>query len=190
LFRDAGGLSPGDAAGVRMLVRRYVGSVYCDEMALLRSGTLDANAPASEPILGRLIADVLAVEPGDLGEANVHREMLDVMDSLVGKQRTRLLAADAQLLPVLWTVVLVGGFVTLALTWLTIVEDVRLNLILNVAYGTMVGLIVFSIFALDRPFWGAVSVSDEPFAAVAGDMERLSADLGVTDCLSGRRVRH
>jgi hypothetical protein len=52
LFRDAGGLSPEDAAGVREHARRYVGSVYCDEMALLRSGKLDAAAPPSEPVLG------------------------------------------------------------------------------------------------------------------------------------------
>jgi hypothetical protein len=184
LFRDAEGFPEQSRKELRRLYRTYVGEVYCKEWPGLQRGTLDTANPPSRDTVNEVMQLASAFKPRDLGEANIHQETLAVVNRLLGMRRVRLLSADAHLLPVLWAVVIAGGFITIALTWLCHVPSKILSVLLNGVYALVVGLMVFCIFTLDHPFWGRVSVDAGPFAYVGRSINHLDTKLSVKDCLS------
>jgi hypothetical protein len=186
LFRDADGLPETTRLELQKLYRQYVGQVFCSELPLLQQGDLATCRPPTRTTVERIVHVASTFKPQDLGEANVHRETLSVVNQLLSMRRARLLSADEHLLPILWIVVLAGGLVTMALSWLLHVQDRRLNLLLNGIYSLVVGLMIFCIFTLDHPFWGQVSVDLEPFKYVARSMDGLNGNLGIKDCTNDR----
>jgi hypothetical protein len=183
LFRDAQGFPDAMRGDLQKLYREYVGKVYCGEWKKLRSGEEVATNPESRATVGALMDRISMYKPQDAGEANIHRETLQVFNHLLSMRRARLLSADTHLLPVLWVVVLVGGFITIGLTLLVRVPHKWLNVLLNGTYAFVVSLMIFCIFSLDHPFWGKISVDPEPFKYVAESMDQTNRVV-VNDCLS------
>jgi hypothetical protein len=189
LFRDAEGFPVATRNNLQRLYRDYVGKVYCDEWPKLRTGDDKlATNPDTRLTVGELMDLIAKFKPQDAGEINVHRESLQVFNHLLSMRRARLLATDAQLLPVLWIVVLAGGFITIGLTWLVHVAHKWLNVLLNGTYALVVSLMIFCIFSLDHPFRGEISVDPGPFEYVAKSMDEFyrekKRDITLKDCLS------
>jgi hypothetical protein len=184
LFRDAEGLPEVTRLALQKHYRQYVGDVACREWPLLQQGTLDASHTPTHDTVLNIMHTVSAFKPSDLGEANVHRETLSVVNHLLSLRRARLMSADTHLLPILWLVLLAGGLATMALSWCVHVSDRRLHVLLNGIYSSVVGLMMFCIFSLDHPFWGEISVDAEPFHFVGHSLDRLNRDLGITDCIT------
>jgi uncharacterized membrane-anchored protein len=66
----------------------------------------------------------------------------------------------------LWVVVLAGAFISLIATFFFKVEDLRLHAIMVMLLAAFMGLIVFMIFAFDRPFRGDLGLKPEPYQLV------------------------
>jgi hypothetical protein len=189
LFRDAEGLSQPTRQDLQRLYREYVGKVYCEEGSLLQGGKLDTRHPPTRDTVERIMHLVSTYKPQDLGEQNVHREALGVVNHLLSARRARLLSADTHLMPVLWVVVLAGGIITMALCWCIHVTDRTLHVLLSGTYSLVVGLMVFCIFTLDHPFWGEVAVDMEPFQYVGRSIDGLAQKTGISDCISEAKTK-
>jgi hypothetical protein len=67
---------------------------------------------------------------------------------------------------VMWAVIIVGAFIGLSASFFFRVEDPRLHGIEVLPLATFIGLIIFMIFALDRPFRGDLGVRADPYQLV------------------------
>src|SRR5262249_37635432 len=86
---------------------------------------------------------------------------------LVDKQRRLRLQAVGTGLPAsLWSVVLIGAFLNIALTYLFWVENRPLHALLVGILATFVGLLIFLTAAMDNPFRGEFSVSPDVFQEI------------------------
>jgi hypothetical protein len=65
---------------------------------------------------------------------------------------------------------LLAAAASIALTFLFILPDERAHLLLTVILAGFVGLLIFLIAAMDRPFRGEVSIGPEAFEAVRQQM--------------------
>lgn len=63
----------------------------------------------------------------------------------------------------LWTVIVVGAFIALTTFFFFKVEDARLHGILVTLLAIFMGLVIFMILALDRPFRGDLGLTSEPY---------------------------
>jgi uncharacterized YccA/Bax inhibitor family protein len=97
----------------------------------------------------------------------MHGEALRAYNQLVEARSLRLDAVVNTGLPsVLWVVVLAGAVISLMATFFFKVDDLRLHAILVTLLGTFMGLVIFMIFAFDRPFRGDLGLKPEPYQLV------------------------
>lgn len=170
LYHDLEGYPEPARTQMRQALREYTVAVIGRDWPQMRDNSvIDGSSAATD----KLIEAWAHFKPADNAEVILHSETFTVLNHILGLRRTRIQSADVSLLPVLWVVVLLGGFINIALTWLVTTDDVRLNYLLTGGYCVSVGLMIFLILALDHPFWGDVSVGPGAFEFVLRTMKGL-----------------
>jgi hypothetical protein len=172
VFRDMQGLPRPLRDRVRGLLAEYVRIVIEEEWPEMRRGH---RTQASDRVIDAILTGMVGHRPTEPGESVMFQESFETMNRVLGLRRKRLMAVELGLLPELWMVVLVGGFLNIGLSLLIATKDIRLDLILTTAFSLMIGIMVFLIFALDHPFWGEVSVRPDAFEYAKANMSRLAA---------------
>lgn len=122
--------------------------------------------------VGRFQATLVGFEPASDGQRILHAEALRAYNQAIEARRLRLDAVQTRLHPMLWVVVVVGGFISLASTFFFRVADCRLHALMVGLLAAFVGLIVFMILVLDRPFQGVLAVDSEPYRLVVEQLMR------------------
>ena len=118
-------------------------------------------------MLNRFQATLTGFEPATDGQKILHGEALRAYNQLIEARSLRLDAVVNTGLPsVLWVVVLAGAVISLIATFFFKVEELRLHAILVMLLAAFMGLIVFMIFAFDRPFRGDLGLKPEPYQLV------------------------
>ena len=82
------------------------------------------------------------------------------------ERRQRLDAAQTRLPTVLWCVLLPGAMGCMALCLFFYVENVRFHIILLVGLAVFLAVVLFVIFALDRPLTGDMAISADSYQLV------------------------
>ena len=93
-------------------------------------------------------------EPASEGQKILHAETLRSYNQVIVARRLRLDAVGTGLPAILWLIIIAGAFISLTSSFFFKVEDARLQGIQVVLLATFVGLVIFMILALDRPFRG------------------------------------
>lgn len=167
LLLDASGLPPQMGSVVHADLEKYLDIVTKSEWPSQRTGKLDTAV--FEPgwtVVAHLDALLASFEPATLGQ-NVNKgEMLHGMNDLIKARRTRILAAKAHLPVVVWEILLLGGAVSVAYTYLFGAHSFGIHLGVTGLIAATIALVFVLIIALDYPFRGEVSVSDAPFVGV------------------------
>jgi hypothetical protein len=92
-----------------------------------------------------------------------YAEVFDQFNVLIEKRRARLNSVSGGLPSSIWLVLFLGAAVNIVITWLLVIKNRKLDILINVLSGSLVGSIIFLIAAMDNPFRGEFSVSPEPF---------------------------
>jgi hypothetical protein len=66
----------------------------------------------------------------------------------------------------LWTIVLAGALLSIAVTWFFDMRSQSMHVWMTVMFSALLGLLIFLLGAMDNPFRGEISVSSEPFELV------------------------
>jgi len=118
-------------------------------------------------MLNRFQSTLVGFEPATEGQKIIHAEAFRAFNQLVEARDLRLDAVVNTGLPgVLWVVVLAGAVIGLMATFFFKVEDLRLHAILVTLLAAFMGLVIFMIFAFDRPFRGELGLTPEPYQLV------------------------
>jgi hypothetical protein len=117
-------------------------------------------------------------EPVTVGQEMLHGETLQAYSRFLELRRRRTQSVgNTGLPPVVWVVLLAGAVLNVALTFLFSVRTVAVHLLLTCGLAGSVGLLIFLIAAMDRPYRGEYSVGPGPFEALRLQMlERSGAD--------------
>jgi hypothetical protein len=105
-------------------------------------------------------------EPATEGYKLLHGETLRAYNQMIQARRLRLDAVGTGLPAVMWAVIVAGAIIGLSASFFFKVEDARLQGILVLLLGTFIGVVVFMIFALDRPFRGDLGLRPDPYQLV------------------------
>jgi hypothetical protein len=167
LMLDSAGLPPQMADAVRGDLDKYIDIVVKSEWPSQRMGKLgDTVFEPGWTVLANLSKRLAEFEPATTGQ-NVNKgEMLHVMDDLIKARRSRVLAAGEHLPDVVWQILLLAGAVAVGYTYLFGAHSFRIHLTITGLIAATISLVFVLIIALDYPFRGEVSVSDEAFLSV------------------------
>lgn len=88
---------------------------------------------------------------------------LSELTSMTEHRRIRLLQSRQQLPAMLWSVLIVGGIVTVGSTCLFGVENFKLHVVQVFEISFLLSLMLVAIASINRPYQGDVRVSPEAF---------------------------
>jgi hypothetical protein len=160
-----------DFDGYSQPFRRQLEDALRDYTKLVVENEWPAHQKGQTPERGTIALDdienqIMAFEPRTERDKIVHAEVLHSLHSLVELRRMRLQSVPAGLPAALWCVVMIGAWLNVSITYLFWVENFRLHAILVALLATFIALLVFLTAAMDNPFRGQFSVSEDSFRIV------------------------
>jgi hypothetical protein len=170
LYQDAGTYPEPTRAELQQSLREYTEYVIHTAWPAQRQGQV---ARRGIEMLHRVQTAMAGFEPATEGQKILHAEALRAYNQLLEARSLRLDAVVGTGLPgVLWLLVLAGAAISLTAAFFFRVEDVRLHAVLVTLLATFIGLVIFMIFAFDRPFRGDLGLEPEPYQLVLDKIMR------------------
>ena len=103
-------------------------------------------------------ADFLMFEPKTKRETIVTQQAYQVRNVLVETRRGRLGTVNSGMPSSLWSLVILGGLITMTATLFFDTPSFRMHFWMTTLLSTLLGLMVFLVGTLDNPFRGNVSI--------------------------------
>ena len=152
-------------------LREYTDQIIHGAWPLMRKGK---TPTAGFEHMTRFQAALNKFEPATEGQKILHAEALRAYNLLIQARRMRLDAATTSLPGVMWGVIIAGAFISLSASFFFKVEDARLHGVLVTLLAVFMGLVIFMIFALDRPFRGDLGLTPEPYQLIYDQLMKAS----------------
>jgi hypothetical protein len=158
VYRDAAAFANGPA--IRRDLRGYVNAIITLGYPALESGV------RSHPTAQRaehVIREVQGAQPHGPRESAIYANMLDAMNAAIVDRDARLAEDSSGLNGVMWVVVFVGGFITIAFTYLFGFRRSGMQTAMIGTLALLIGLMIFLTMSLDYPFRGSIRVGTDAF---------------------------
>jgi hypothetical protein len=153
---------------IQELARSYAEVVVEQEWPLMEQGRASPKAWAT---LDELRGTILGLDP-PTGAQQVpysqarYNQILEQLHSLGDARRERLLAASEGLSTILWVVLIGGGVITIAFTYLFGLDNTVVHTLMVAALAMILSASLFTVAALDYPFKGDVRIHPAAFEQV------------------------
>jgi hypothetical protein len=172
IFWFAHALPQPEGRHIQELARSYAEVVVNKEWPAMEQGRASPKAWAT---LDELRGTILGLDPPTsakqvpYGQAR-YNQILEQLHALGDARRERLLAASEGLPTILWVVLIGGGVITIAFTYLFGLENTAVHTLMVASLALIITLSLFTVDALDHPFKGDVRIHP---AALEQDLQRF-----------------
>lgn len=163
LYRDVGGYPEPLRSELRQDLREYLEYVIKEAWPRQQRGEVPRGGVEK---VNDVEAKLVTFEPATEGQKILHGETLRAYNQLIEARRLRLDAVLTGLPGALWFVIVFGALVSLSSTFFFHVEDALLQRIQVVLLAIFIGMIIFIIFALDRPFRGDLGLQPDSYQLI------------------------
>jgi hypothetical protein len=163
LYRDVSSFPDPKRAELQADLREYAHQVIDVAWPLQRRGIVPQS---SAEALMAIQTHLASFEPVTEGQKTLHGEAYREFDRVVELRRIRLRSVLAGLPAALWSVMLVGAFISIALTWFFDMKSRNMHFWMTVMFSGLLGTLIFLLAAMDYPFRGEISVGPEAFELV------------------------
>ena len=154
LYRDFAAYPQPIRGQLENRLREYARYTIEEDWPKMRNGLVPEGGTVR---VNELFNVLVGFEPIKKSEVIFHTEAVEEFNNLIVLRRDRLASVSTGLPAVLWWVVMFGALGNIVLIWLLDMQ-VHVHLILGGVLASILGLVIFSIAALDNPFRGSVSV--------------------------------
>ena len=163
LYRDVTSYPEPIRTDLQKLLSDYTDQIINGAWPLIRRGKIPT---AGLEYMSRFQTVLVQFEPATEGQKILHAETLRAYNQLIQSRRMRLDAVGTGLPGVMWAVIVIGAFISLSASFFFKVEDARLHIIEVLLLAVFIGLVIFMILALDRPFRGDLGIRADPYQLV------------------------
>jgi Protein of unknown function (DUF4239) len=160
LYSDVAVLSKPEKKVLQNTLKEYTHYVIEQAWPLQRQGIVPKGGNL---IIEKFEKQFELYNPESEKDVVIYEEVLRQYNVLIEKRRLRLNAIDSNLPSIIWLILFTGAFVNIVLTWLLISSNKKLDIILHILIGTLLGSLIFLIAAMDNPFRGDYAVGSESF---------------------------
>jgi hypothetical protein len=168
VFWLAHGLPEPEGRHIQTLARDYARVEVRQEWPLMQHGK---RSPKAYELLDEMRASVEALHPTNDAQTILYDNLLGRLHELGDARRARLLQAEEGLPAILWAVLLVGGGITVGFTYLFGLRSTTVHVLMVAALALIIGLVLFTVAALDYPFRGDIRIGPEAFEQTLGNFE-------------------
>ena len=160
IYRLAQGLPATQAAEVKRLAREYVNAVIDEEWPAMHQQTFSSTG---QRIIEQLWATLIQPPAHDAPQPVCLSQTLSELTVMTHHRRIRELQSRSKLPTILWTILIVGGCLTVGGSSLFGSDNFKLHFILVFSLSLMISLILVAIADIDRPFLGSIHVEPDAF---------------------------
>jgi hypothetical protein len=121
------------------------------------------GTPAGWTIIDDIRASLQDYAPHTKAEEQLYAIGLDQIEELNDARRLRLVAAEEVIPGVLWAVLIFGGVAAIGFTYLFGMENTWAHRLMVVTLAAVIGLVLFTIGALEHPFSGGARIGTGAF---------------------------
>lgn len=166
LLRDSAALPAENQEQVQQSLLAYTRYVVDEEYPRMRRGeTVDEQSDQ----LTAVWESYLLVEPQTRNQIAFFDHAIVRLNDLTADRKMRVSTGDAQVPGELWVLLLGGGGVIMAFTFLLGTRDLLVHSVAVGLTAALLGFVVYLIFALEHPYVGGLSVSPTPYVNVLKD---------------------
>jgi hypothetical protein len=166
LYEDTRAFAPAPAAAMKREIRSYIAAVRFREWQRMSEGRSDAS------VGGKHVDDLYRVlrgyEPDTTARNAFYTDAVSRLNDVVDARRARLSYASEELPGPFWVMLIVGALLLISSLYLLGSSNRRLHTTMVVAVAVLTSFNLLIVLALDHPFSGDISVSNDPF-----DQEQL-----------------
>ena len=141
-------------------LKEYVNAIVSDEWQKMAKGRKSSKV---EEIQGKLVRLYSGFQPKNEIQKIFLVESVKKMNEASEMRRLRLVYASTGIHPILYAILIVGSFITIAFTMLFGTENHVEQLIMTSCLAAMIAFSIFTIIALDYPYTGTFSIEPDVF---------------------------
>ena len=161
LYRQTTVMAPEKGAVMRELVRQYAENVIHDEWSTMRkSGAASEKARKS---IGDIFREYATLTPANKVREFIAAQFLSTLSSIILDRNKRILQAQEQLSWVIWLGVIGGGAIIIGMTFFLYMDRAAPHLVMVGVMAGMIGMLLFIMVVLDKPFLGPLALDPAPF---------------------------
>ena len=160
LYRDATPFPAEFRAELKSELTNYVNAIVNDEWQRMAEGQRSAKVQKIQEKLWLLYG---SFPPKNETQKIFLMESVKKMNEASELRRQRIVYAASGIHPLLYFILIVGSFITIAFTMMFGTENIVPHLIMTSFLAAMIALTLFTIIALDYPFTGNISIKPEVF---------------------------
>jgi hypothetical protein len=156
---------------IQELTRSYAEEVVHNEWPLMEQGQAPLmvqveETPAGWTLIDEIRANLQEFQPHTPADEQLYAEGLDQVQRLADARRMRLVAAEEGVPGVLWSVLIFGGVAAIGFTYLFGLENTWAHRLMVLTLAAVIGLVLFTIGAMEHPFSGGARIGTEAFDLV------------------------
>jgi Protein of unknown function (DUF4239) len=160
-----------EGSHIQELARSYAHEVVDKEWPLMEQGqaplmTSEEGTPAGWTLIDEIRANLQEFQPQTPADAQLYAEGLDQVQRLADARRMRLVAAEEGVPGVLWSVLIFGGIAAVSFTYLFGLENTWAHRLMVLTLASVIGLVLFTIGAMEHPFSGGARIGTGAFDLV------------------------
>lgn len=158
MYRQTVGMPATEQGKMRELLRIYTTAVQDEWNPQTRGRAAETSRGAITDMYR-----VLGTQSQPAASNPLSGDFLGQLTALTSQRNTRILDARPRIPGLLWTGLLFGGLVVLALLGFIRMDSRRGHILLSSAVAILLGLLLFVVFWLDHPFGHQLGVTPAPF---------------------------
>jgi hypothetical protein len=160
-----------EGSHIQELARSYAQDVINEEWPLMEQGqaplmTQVEETPAGWTLIDDVRANLQDFQPRTPADEQLYAEGLDQIQRLADARRMRLVAAEESIPGVLWSVLIFGGVAAIGFTYLFGLENTWAHRLMVLTLAAVIGLVLFTIGAMEHPFSGGARIGTEAFELI------------------------
>ena len=160
LYRDVSQYPEPSRSLLRERVREYTHQIIHRSWPEQRRGLIPTEGVKSMDTLQSML---VSFEPATEAQKGLALETLAAYDRMMEARRMRLDTVERKLPGILWLVIILGAFISLISAFYFPVHDERVHRAQVALLAGFIGLVIFMILALDRPYRGDLGLRPRPY---------------------------
>ena len=163
LYRDVSGYPSPVREQLQAKLREYTVFVIEDAWPAQKKGETPS---AGAGLMDDFQAILYTFEPAKQSQLALHNETLRAYNHMIEYRRLRIDAVNSGLSNTMWAVIWIGAAFSIGVAYFYQIGDVKLHAALVSLMSGFLALVLFLITINDKPFYGAVSISPEPYKLI------------------------
>jgi hypothetical protein len=163
LYRDVNMFENNGKDSLKIILKKYTNYVITQAWPLQQKGIVPKGGTE---IVNEFQSQLSKYNPVTEKDKIIYAEVFTQYNNFIENRRSRLNAVSTGLPGAVWLILFIGAFINIILTWLLVIKNRKLDIIVNTLMGFLLGSLIFLIAAMDNPFRGDFSVGPGAFELI------------------------